>query len=653
MKNLKLKAQDVHAACLKAFLLNYCQGLSFANSAMGALRARNWTKLVEIAEHIDEELLCLGTWAGEGETVVYHPFSPDEFKIRAQFVAMLTKYPYEPDQIPGLDPDMKAVMEFLSDEKRNRRLNTVLRGYRVRGLDRHPAIAVAREWILRVMGKTPDLDRILSGCDFSGGASINVHGNATHFGNKVAKPLSCTPAALEYFTLAVLKNEQLHLHYSALARDELAEKQPPSQFVCLLDYEELLEYLREKVDYQQDDFLSCVPKKYNRARTIGTPQTANTFLQKGVDVEMRRRLKDRANLDLSYQGENQLMAREGAAANDDDIPYVTLDVKSASNSVLIEVVRTLYSEDWFNLLNVMRSPGCVLPDGSLHRYELFVSMGNGFCFPLETSIFAALCVAACKTCGAPVDFRVYGDDIIVRQDVALVLYEILRSCGFRLNLSKSFIHGPFRESCGANWHGDRDVTPVYWRRAITSRVELHAIHNAHKDHPEIQEVLRGFDPGLPFTVPDTTAFSWISNEAFRVSNDVCMAGGAIWRRDTQSFRYRLLITHTVYDEAVPQDETWERLRYISALRGTTFEGAFPLRKSVRYVSESPRPDTPECKFSGVRRLRKLQAYWKKHAEHEVAFVGPRLQQPHPWVEASLRGCLRERRLMDNLQPRIP
>lgn len=271
-------------------------------------------------------------------------------------------------------------------------------------------------------------------------------------------------------------------------------------------------------------------------------------------------------------------------------------------------------------------------------------MGNGFCFPLETSIFAAACVAACKQAGAPVDFRVYGDDIIVRQDVALVLNEILKSLGFRLNLSKSFIHGPFRESCGANWHGGQDVTPAYWRHAITSRRELHAIHNAHKDHPEVQAVLRGFDPEMVCCVPDTKQYDWVTDQAFRVTQDLCMGHGAVWRRDTQSFRYRLLVSSTVRDESLPDDVVWGRLRHISALRGSTYEDAFLLRRSTRQRVVFPDAKRPECKLEMHSERARIRAAWKSEAE---ACLYPerdrRVSTTHPWVESALRQALTDLR----------
>lgn len=630
-QRLKLNHQSVHLTALKTYLVHYCHEFDWQPRALGAVRARNWGLLIELANELDETLQCNGTWSGKSPTEVWVPYDADKFYLVGQFVAMLTKYPFDQEQMPGLDPDAVAIEKLLKDERRNRRINSVLRAYRVRGLDRHPSHEIMRQWILKVMGERPDFRYIYEHCDFSNGASIGVHGKATHFGNKVGKQLSCTPSALKYFTAAVQHHEQLHHFYSCEARAKQGANVTLGSAISLLTPGELRDYFEGSVKLVQEDLLSCAPKKYDCSRTVGTPQTCNTFIQKGADLLMRRNLKDRANLDLSRQDVNQEMAREGALPGYRVIPYVTLDVRGASNSVLTEVVRTCYSREWFSFLDDIRSPGYKLPDGKTGRYELFVSMGNGYCFPLETSIFAAACVAASKMAGVPCDFRVYGDDIIVRQDIALLLCEILRSLGFRLNLSKSFIHGPFRESCGANWHGEQDVTPAYWRHRITTRSELHAIHNAHYRFPKIQEALRSFETEKLCTVPDTAQYAFVTDQAFRVGHDMCMGNGAVWRRDTQSFRYRMLQTEPVPDEAIPAEDRWIRLRHISALRGSTFEDAFLLRRSTYVHYLKPNATSPECNFSGKKKQLELREAWKVPSE-------PAKPRTTLWVEAALRGC---------------
>lgn len=575
-QRLQLSAVAVHTAAIRSYLTSHCEWAPWGVSALGYLRARDFPKLVALAKRLNESLIDSSylEWVSDAVSDL------TVFANTTQFVAMVTKYPYAPDEYPGLDPDAAALADLEKAERRNARLNAIYRGARKRNYqtknNRFWWLSRAQEYFSRVFGEEPPVGDILDLCDFSGGASLGVGGKATHFGNKVmTRPLTVTPTALKYAVNAIWRNEQLREHFLMEA-----DRRPRKSALCH-SYGELYEWLHGEAVYTSHNKISCVPKKYDIARTIASEPTLNTFLQKGCDIWMRRKLK-RHGLDLSNQEWNSNLARMGSM--DDPDPYVTLDSRGASNSVIVGLVQAVATPGWFSFLNELRSPCGLWPDGAERRYELFCSMGNGFCFPLETAIFASLCYAACRYCGTPNDFRVYGDDIVCRQSVAGVLMEILRYAGFRLNMDKSFVFGPFRESCGGNWYRGQDVTPAYWRKRITTRPELHAIHNTHRQN-SVRSCLQAFDKDLPFCVPDEKAFDWVTSEAFRVPHDVCIGRTAVWNRDTQSWRYQTLSSSTVVD---PKDhgrsDAWENIRRVSALRGSTFEAAFPLRRSVSLLS---------------------------------------------------------------------
>lgn len=574
VQRLSLQPVRVHSRALKVFLTSHCEWAPWLHQMTGLVRARKWSEVVALAKRLDESLIDSSylEWVSDAVSDV------TVFANTTQLIAMITKYPYTSDEIPGLDPDRAALDDLLRSERRNARLNVIYRGARMRNYqtknNRFWWLHDAQEYFLRLFGEEPPIGEILDQCDYSGGASVGVGGKATHFGNKVMTlPISTTPTALKYAVNAIWRNEQLRDHYL-----RMANKGPHGTAIMCHSYEDLYEWLHEHTVYTSHNKISCVPKKFDMSRTIASEPTANSFVQKGADIWMRKRLR-RHGLDLSDQEWNQFLAFSG---------YCTLDSKGASNSVIIGLVQAIATPGWFSFLNELRSPSGLWPDGVVRRYELFCSMGNGFCFPLETAIFASLCYAACKYCGTPNDFRVYGDDIVCRPEIACVLMEIMRNAGFRLNTSKSFVFGPFRESCGANWYKGQDVTPAYWRKRITTRPELHAIHNAHRQD-SVRSCLREFDTSLPFCVPDEKAFSWVTDQAFRVPHDVCMSSSAVWNRDTQSWRYQMLIPSAVLDLTEHgRSDAWESVRRIAALRGSTFDGAFPLRRSVLYRVVRPK-----------------------------------------------------------------
>jgi len=63
--------------------------------------------------------------------------------------------------------------------------------------------------------------------------------------------------------------------------------------------------------------------------------------------------------------------------------------------------------------------------------------------------------------------RVFGDDIIVPNDVYPVLTSLLAECQLKVNTSKSFHSGKFRESCGMDAYDGEDVTPAYFRQLLS------------------------------------------------------------------------------------------------------------------------------------------------------------------------------------------
>jgi hypothetical protein len=159
---------------------------------------------------------------------------------------------------------------------------------------------------------------------------------------------------------------------------------------------------------------------------------------------------------------------------DEENGFCTIDLSSASDSISINLVRELLPPDWFYLLGRLRSRSFKYK-GVTHSYEKFCSMGNGFCFPLQTLIFLAAC-SACNAGQIRDDFRVYGDDIIVRKTAFPAVVDLLGRCGFKTNEKKTFSKGLFRESCGGDYWQGVDVRPAELR-SLGSLPEIFTFHN--------------------------------------------------------------------------------------------------------------------------------------------------------------------------------
>jgi hypothetical protein len=198
------------------------------------------------------------------------------------------------------------------------------------------------------------------------------------------------------------------------------------------------------------------------------------FVQKGIGAMIRRRLRY-AGVDLNDQSRNQRLARVGSIAGS----LATIDMSMASDTVASSLVEALLPPDWFDALEQCRSQSGVLPSSTDYiQYEKFSSMGNGYTFELESLIFYGLALAVREAYRVE-DTRVavYGDDIVVPTAMAQPLCSLLEEVGFTVNEEKSFITGPFRESCGKHYFQGHDVTPFYVRRPVVTLSDLFLLHN--------------------------------------------------------------------------------------------------------------------------------------------------------------------------------
>lgn len=205
-----------------------------------------------------------------------------------------------------------------------------------------------------------------------------------------------------------------------------------------------------------------VPKTWKKRRLIAVESTTAMYLQQGLKEGLYKAIRKDSCLsrfiDLERPDLNGELAREGSISRE----YGTIDLSSASDSVGFEFVRTLFEDTpLWKYLKVHRSDEFRVPGGSV-RAEIFATMGNAICFPIETIVFTLLVIQAqnATRCWGPA--RVYGDDIVAPYEVCKFLFDSFDIYGFMPNIDKSFFEKecPFRESCGYEWYDGASVTPV-------------------------------------------------------------------------------------------------------------------------------------------------------------------------------------------------
>jgi len=278
-------------------------------------------------------------------------------------------------------------------------------------------------------------------------------------------PYSCTKAALPYarFLIETDKRWLGYLDDSYRERHNLPKH-------AVLDQKVFWENVLKVVEGNRITF---VPKDARTERSIAIEPAINLMLQLGVDGYIRSRLK-RYDIDLDDQEKNQVMALQGSL--DPSLRgYVTLDLAMASDTISLKLCEKLLPWQWYRYLCAIRSPKGTIGDETI-EYSKISSMGNGFTFVLESAIFAALSFGAIKAQSGSCDFKrdlsVYGDDVIVRQDVSDLVVRTLNNAGFTINTEKSFFKGPVRESCGSDWILGKPVRPVLLKDTPTDVMEL-------------------------------------------------------------------------------------------------------------------------------------------------------------------------------------
>jgi hypothetical protein len=553
-ENARLSAQSFSLyRGILANLLQHHSEYTFLKPLSVALRSNNWREVYSAADSLSRQQYLDATL----------------HLVANQFSLPSKKYPWEPSLI-GTDPLGAAEESFFKAERRCKRVNSKFEILladpsqdRLRGTSR-----AAMRWIRGLLGSEPPHRRIFRECEFGQGASVGVHGDATHIVRKLSsKEWTVTASAIHHGFGGLMKNH--HFMEVFLPRGGVSN-------LFSYDYVVAFKNYIARTTVVKSNKISFVPKTAATFRSIAVEPLVNGYVQKGIDLVMRAKLKS-AGIDLSDQSLNQRMARLGSL---DDTPegFVTLDLKGASNSISSRVVEYLLPREWFDLLNKTRSRYYAYR-GVEKPYNMFCSMGNGFCFPLETIIFASVC-HACDAGDAGVDWMVYGDDIIVRRKSADEVIRMLKHLGFTLNADKSFIEGPFRESCGADWFRGEDVRPFTLDYALDSVQNIFKFCNLTQRSEKVSDFFRpvrrivtdALDPNYRFFRPlpgqDDSAITSLGDE--HLTSPHCK-----FRKENATWEWKVVRTTPICDLDCMKEfgsEPW--------LMGVTLRGSVPISFGV-------------------------------------------------------------------------
>lgn len=217
--------------------------------------------------------------------------------------------------------------------------------------------------------------------------------------------------------------------------------------------------------------LSFVPKNDEISRVICIEPTLNTFFQLGLGRILETRLFEKFGISLSSQPfKNRDLARLGSITDG----LSTIDLSSASDSMSLRMLRTVLPFAFMQQLEKYRCGSIDIKGRGTIELHMVSTMGNGFTFPLQTILFASIVTACARFRGLKLDGRsseslwgVFGDDIICPRLITSDVLTLLDLLGFSVNSEKTFVEGPFRESCGADFFRGVNVRGVYLQKLNT------------------------------------------------------------------------------------------------------------------------------------------------------------------------------------------
>lgn len=223
-----------------------------------------------------------------------------------------------------------------------------------------------------------------------------------------------------------------------------------------------------------------VPKTMKGPRVIAIEPSCMMYAQQAMLTSLTDSIERHTLTAGVFNFRDQSVNQRLALRSSRDKKFATLDLSEASDRVSFMLVRYMLEScpDVWNALESCRTRHASVPgrNGNITLpLRKFASMGSGVCFPIEAMVFYTilLCCELDSQSSSDITWdsikrasgkiKVFGDDIIVPTGNAPAAIDWLESFGLKVNLSKTFWNGKFRESCGVDAYDGTDITVVYLR----------------------------------------------------------------------------------------------------------------------------------------------------------------------------------------------
>lgn len=421
-----------------------------------ALRARDPIRLLDSLSQFAPRCMCKAD-----------DLTSFDFYKRYQIGSLLKKYPFE-----GSDTLSPAIKKFEKAESLCRSFNSE----NYRSLEKlnecHPdflgIIQEIRADIASVIGESPCMSSIFGHAKHGPGVSLGDSyrgGKSTTYYKFSNLPYTVTRGTLDH-AKSIISTDPRWMG----ALDDAFRNKMKIPIGKPIDINLFWNFVLIEVDGNR---LTSVPKSAETDRFIAIEPLMNVFIQLGVDRVIRSSLRKTWGYDLDSQVRNQRLAKQGSI--DDDL--VTVDLKMASETISLKICEMYLPAEWLSLMYDLRSPSGSHKDTS-YTYEKISSMGNGFTFAIESLIFSALVRCAVRRTKSAKITAVFGDDIIIPKTAYRYFSDLLGLSGFYQNNDKTFVDGPFRESCGCDYYSGINVRPFFLKKKILNIQDIFYLYNS-------------------------------------------------------------------------------------------------------------------------------------------------------------------------------
>lgn len=321
--------------------------------------AFNWA--VDILEGLDcprsltaALMIKYGEWMSLAELKAFPDMycDSDSFFRAYQASELLRKYPGLPLDI---DVGQVAWEGWEAAEKQcyhtNERLSPYIEGPSHPDCDEriHAVLREIRKEVLEFVGPRPP--SVIDG-SFGPGATVSDPSRACTLPDKLSSTISMTPDAWPWL-----------VPWSGTAW---------ATAICEDSRRPVSSNLKPILQARGNVWFS-VPKDATTDRSCAKEPSLNAFYQRGVGIEIARRLRARGFDLQTLPSSHKRLAEWGSLTG----RLATIDLKSASDTIASNLVRLLLPAPWFEALDSLRSKFTLQPKGGWRRLEKFSSMGNG------------------------------------------------------------------------------------------------------------------------------------------------------------------------------------------------------------------------------------------------------------------------------------